>query len=283
MTIQFSKMHGLGNDFVVLDGIAHAFALNPEQIRRIADRHFGVGCDQVLLVEAASAPGVDFRYRIFNADGAEVEQCGNGARCFARFVRQRGLTNKDEIVVATNTGMITLRVLDDDQVEVDMGRPRLQPAQIPFLAEYFAPSYDIEADGAELAIGAVSMGNPHAVLRVDDVDSAPVERLGPLLESHPRFPEKANIGFMQVMSREHIRLRVFERGVGETLACGSGACAAVVSGCLRGFLDHQVCVGLLGGELRVYWGGMGDQADAAPEPVLMSGPAAHVFEGEIAL
>jgi diaminopimelate epimerase len=276
MHLRFSKMHGLGNDFVVIDAIRQAVSLAPEQVRFLADRRFGVGCDQVLLVEPARLPATAFHYRIFNADGSEVEQCGNGARCFARFVRDQGLTRDDVIRVGTARGPITLHVEPDGQVRVDMGAPRLEPADLPFDAPARAPTYRVEVDGEVVEIGAVSMGNPHAVLLVDDVASAPVGRLGPLLESHPRFPRRVNVGFMAVKGRDEIDLRVFERGSGETLACGTGACAAVVSGRLRGLLDENVRVRLPGGELRIAWQG----GDA---PVWMTGPAVTVFEGTIAL
>ena len=276
MPLRFTKMHGLGNDFVVIDAIRQAVALAPDQVRFLADPRRGVGCDQVLLVEPARLPGTAFHYRIFNADGSEVEQCGNGARCFARFVRDQGLTGDDAIVVGTARGPITLYVEADGQVRVDMGAPRLDPSELPFDAPERATTYAIEVAGETLQIGAVSMGNPHAVLVVEDVDAAPVGRLGPLLESHPRFPRRVNVGFMAVRSRDRIDLRVFERGSGETLACGTGACAAVVSGRLRGLLDERVTVRLPGGELRVSWQG----GDA---PVWMTGPAVSVFEGTIAL
>ncbi|MBL8250358.1 MAG: diaminopimelate epimerase [Candidatus Competibacter sp.] len=274
MTLRFSKMHGLGNDFVVIDGINQAVALDPARIRRLADRHFGVGCDQVLLVEAPDRSDVDFRYRIFNADGGEVEQCGNGARCFARFVRDQGLIDRDELRVSTAAGVLVLRVQPDGQVAVDMGRPRWEPAEIPFFATERAQVYPIAADGLEMEIGAVTMGNPHAVLNVDDVSQAPVAHLGPLLERHGRFPQRANVGFMQIVAPDRIRLRVFERGVGETLACGSGACAAVAVGRMWRRLASEVRVALKGGELTVSWPGEG-------ETVTMIGPAETVFEGRI--
>jgi len=276
MPLRFTKMHGLGNDFVVVYAIRQAVALEPKQVRFLADRRFGVGCDQVLLVEPARLPGTAFHYRIFNADGSEVEQCGNGARCFARFVREQGFTSDDVIIVGTARGPITLHVESDGQVRVDMGAPRLEPADLPFDAPTRATTYPIEVNGQVLEIGAVSMGNPHAVLLVDDVASAPVGRLGPLLGSHPRFPRRVNVGFAAVKARDRIDLRVYERGSGETLACGTGACAAVVSGRLRGLLDEQVLVRLPGGELRVSWLG----GDA---PVWMIGPAVTVFEGTIDL
>jgi diaminopimelate epimerase len=274
MPLRFTKMHGIGNDFVVFDAVRQQVQLDATAIRRLADRRFGVGCDQVLLVEPPRLPGADFHYRIFNADGSEVEQCGNGARCFARFVRDRGLTDKDEIPVGTAAGLIRLFVEPDGRIRVDMGVPILEPALIPFLADGESPTYELDLDGETLTIGAVSMGNPHAVALVDDVDRAPVERLGPRIESHPRFPRRVNAGFMQVLAPDCIRLRVHERGAGETLACGTGACAAVVSGRLRGLLGARVRVELPGGDLVIQWSGTG-------QPVLMTGPAERVFEGEI--
>ena len=276
MNLRFTKMHGLGNDFVVIDAIGQRFVPDSEQIRFLADRRFGIGCDQVLLVEKASAAGADFGYRIFNADGGEVEQCGNGARCFARYVREHGLTDKDEIVVDTRTARLTLQVESDGQVTVDMGEPELEPARIPFDAPESAATYTLEVDGRQYAIGAVSMGNPHAVLLVDDVDQAPVATLGPLVESHHRFPRRANAGFVQIVDRAHIRVRVYERGAGETLACGSGACAAVVAGRVQERLDADVAVDLPGGRLMISWPGPGHS-------VKMTGPATTVFEGEIEL
>ncbi|MEW5757586.1 MAG: diaminopimelate epimerase [Pseudomonadota bacterium] len=275
MRIEFTKMHGIGNDFVVIDAVRQSVTLSAEQIRRLADRHFGVGCDQVLLVERPTQSGVDFRYRILNADGSEVEQCGNGARCFARFVHDKGLTTNNPVVVETAGGIIRLRLCPDGQVEVNMGEPRFDPPQIPFVAEAQAERYTLEVAGETVTLGAVSMGNPHAVLQVDDVASAPVERLGPLIERHPRFPRRVNVGFMQVLSRDAIRLRVFERGSGETLACGSGACAAVVVGYRQGLLNEKVTVHLPGGRLEIHWPGRG--------AVLMTGPAETVFEGKIDL
>ena len=276
MILNFTKMQGLGNDFVVFDAIHQQVDLTGAQCRHIADRHFGVGCDQLLLVEPARMAGSDFHYRIFNADGSEVEQCGNGARCFARYVRDRGLTEKDVITVGTLSGIITLYLQEDGSVKVNMGVPELEPANIPFVAEQSAISYAIEVGAEILMLGAVSMGNPHAVLTVADVDTAQVERIGPLLERHPRFPHRVNVGFMQVCSPQKIRLRVFERGSGETLACGSGACAAVVSGRRQGLLSDTVEVSLAGGGLRIEWQGPG-------QPVWMSGPAIQVFDGVIEL
>ena len=274
MGLKFTKMQGAGNDFVVFDATRRPLALAPAQIRFLADRRFGVGCDQVLLVEAPRSPGTDFYYRIFNADGGEVRQCGNGARCLARFARERGLTERDEIRVETASGVIALRIEPDGTVTVDMGPPVLEPENVPFVADGRAPAYTVDVNLTKLEISALSMGNPHAVLRVDSVSSAPVASLGPILESHPLFPERANIGFMEVVDRQHIRLRVFERGSGETLACGSGACGAVVVGIQRGWLDGPARVDLPGGSLDIAWAGPGS-------PVLMSGPAVSVFEGEI--
>ncbi len=276
MILDFTKMHGLGNDFVVINAIEQPVELSAEQCRFIADRHFGVGCDQILMVEPPRDQETDFYYRIYNADGSEVEQCGNGARCFARFVRDQGITIKDEIDVGTHSGKIRLYLEDDGQVRVNMGRPELEPALIPFLSEQQATNYPIQAGDETISIGAVSMGNPHAVMRVERIDEAPVDRLGPLLEKHARFPQRVNVGFMEIRSREQIRLRVFERGSGETLACGTGACAAVVVGKIQGLLDEQVQVILPGGDLVIKWAGKN-------EPVWMSGPAARVYEGRIKL
>ena len=276
MPVPFTKMHGAGNDFVVFDGVTRPVPLTPEKIRRLADRHFGIGCDQVLLVERPTASGADFRYRIFNADGGEVEQCGNGARCFVRFVRDRRLTAKDEIAVETLSGMIYPRLEPDGNVTVNMGVPRLDPAAVPFEAGTRENVYDLEVNGRKVNVTVLSMGNPHAVQVVPEVDSAPVNTQGPLIERHPRFPQRVNAGYMQIVDRGHIRLRVYERGAGETLACGSGACAAVVAGRQRGLLDDKVDVKLLGGTLRVSWAGEG-------QPVWMTGPAVTVFEGTIDL
>ena len=276
MNLLFTKMHGLGNDFVVIDAINQAVDLSPEQVRFIADRHRGVGCDQLLLVERSESPDVDFRYRIFNADGGEVGQCGNGARCFARFVVDRCLTDKREISVETASGVIRPRIEDDGRVTVDMGAPRFAPADIPFEAEVEAARYTLALDDTTLEIGAVSMGNPHAVIRVDDVDTAPVAEWGPRVEGHRRFPERANVGFVQPLSRRQIRLRVFERGSGETQACGTGACAAAVVAHRWGLVDDEVAVDLLGGRLLIRWAG-------GNAPVFMTGPAETVFEGSIRL
>jgi diaminopimelate epimerase len=272
--LKFTKMHGLGNDFMVIDAVRQTVELNPEQVRQLADRHFGVGFDQLLLVEPPIKPDADFQYRIFNADGSEVSQCGNGARCFARFVYEQGLCDKPEVKVDTRAGRLLLKREADGTITVDMGIPRHAPTQIPLQAEQEALIYHFAVEGQTGSFGAVSMGNPHAVLTVDDVDTAPVLSLGPILESHPLFPERANIGFMQVLNPQHIRLRVFERGSGETLACGSGACGAVVVGIEQGVLTSPVQVDLPGGSLHIRWQGRG-------EPVLMTGPAMTVFEGTI--
>lgn len=276
MNIPFTKMHGAGNDFVVLDATRSPLTLSVEQARRIADRHFGIGCDQILLVEPPPNDGVDFRYRILNADGSEVSQCGNGARCFARYVSDKGLTVKRDIRVVTAAGEIVLHLRDDDQVRVNMGVPRWAPDQIPCLASARAEVYQLTVDAKPIEFGAVSMGNPHLVMRVDDVATAPVLTLGPTLESHPFFPQRVNVGFMQVVDANHIRLRVFERGSGETLACGSGACAAVVVGQQRGWLATSVAVTLPGGTLEIEWAGEGN-------PVYLTGPAVTVYEGMIEL
>jgi len=274
MEIQFTKMHGLGNDFVVIDAINQEIDLSEDQVRFIADRHFGVGCDQLLLVEAAATDEVDFFYRIFNADGAEVEQCGNGARCFAVFVREKGLTDKDFIRVETASGVIELQVQPDGQITVDMGIPELNPWDIPFNADTRLDEYALDVDGQVLKIGAVSMGNPHAVTIVDNVDTVAVDELGAGIENHALFPNRVNAGFMQIIDERHIRLRVFERGAGETLACGTGACAAMVVGHLQGHLTNEVQVDLPGGSLQISW-----QGEASP--VMMTGPATTVFEGKI--
>lgn len=276
MQMSFTKMHGLGNDFVVIDGVSRPLSLTSRQIRRIADRRFGIGCDQVLLVERAVGNGADFRYRIFNADGDEVEQCGNGARCLVRFLRDKGLTDKAEVAVETLSGMIHPRMEADGQVTVDMGVPRFEPLEVPFGAPGRENVYDLEVAGETVKVSVLSMGNPHAVQIVPDVELAPVSIQGPLIERHSRFPRRVNAGFMQIVDRAHIRLRVYERGAGETPACGSGACAAVVAGRQRGMLDDSVEVALPGGKLRVSWAGEG-------QAVWLTGPAAAVFEGTIDL
>jgi diaminopimelate epimerase len=274
MRLRFSKMHGLGNDFMVIDGVGQKVRLSPERIRQLGDRHFGIGFDQLLLVEVPSRPDVDFRYRIFNSDGSEVENCGNGARCFARFVLDRKLTGKKRITVETAGGILVLQITESGDVRVDMGQPRLTPAEVPFETEQRAITYPLAVGGLQLDISAVSMGNPHAVLVVDDVAQAPVAELGPQIEQHPRFPQRVNAGFMQVVSPREINLRVYERGAGETLACGTGACAAVVAGRLRGLLGPSVKVNLPGGSLLLDWEGEG-------HPVIMTGPAVTVFHGQV--
>ena len=271
-TLAFTKMHGLGNDFVVVDATREPFALSPAQIRALADRRLGVGCDQVLVVENPTRGDADFRYRIFNADGGEVEQCGNGARCFVKFVRDRGLTAKRELRVETAGGVIAPKLEDDGEVSVDMGVPRFAAADVPFNGGSGGVTDALEVDGRALSISALSMGNPHAVQVVDDVDRAPVTTEGPRIEHHPRFPRRVNAGYMQVIDRATIRLRVWERGAGETLACGTGACAAVVAGIRRGLLDESVRVQVRGGALTVAWPGAG-------RPVTMTGAAATVFDG----
>lgn len=274
--LPFTKMQGLGNDFVVLDGVSRRLELEPAQVRHLADRRLGIGCDQVLVAEPASDPEADFRYRIFNADGGEVEHCGNGVRCLARFLLERGLTERRELVIETCHGRAVVRICCDGPVTVDMGPPILEPERIPFRVGGQAPSYPVRVDGAMLELGVVSMGNPHAVLRVEDVDRAPVASLGPSIEGHADFPHRVNAGFMQVLAPDHIRLRVYERGAGETLACGTGACAAVVVGRLRGWLDAAVAVDLPGGRLMIHWKGR-------EQPVWMTGPAVSVFDGEITI
>lgn len=275
--IKFTKMQGLGNDFVVIDAINQAISLSTEQIKAIADRNFGVGCDQLLLVEHAESDNADFKYRIFNADGSEVAQCGNGARCFARFVRDKKLTVKDKIVVDTDSGQLILNLDEDGLVTVNMGIPKHQPAEIPLNTEQESLFYTLSIAGEDIRFGAVSMGNPHAVMLVDDVATAPVAELGKALESHAFFPERANIGFMQIINRRHIKLRVYERGAAETLACGSGACGAVVVGIEQNLLDRKnICVELPGGQLEINWAGRG-------QAVFMKGPAVSVFEGLIEL
>lgn len=274
MRLAFSKMQGLGNDFVVIDATRGPIELFPERVRSLADRRFGIGCDQVLLVEPARSADTDFYYRIFNADGGEVENCGNGARCFARYVLAKGLTSSRALKVGTMGGVLAPRVLEDGRVSVQMGVPRFEPAAIPFLAPQREPSYRLQVGGLERSIAAVSLGNPHAVQIVADLDAAPVATEGPLIERHERFPQRVNAGFMQIVDRHAIRLRVYERGAGETLACGTGACAAVVAGVSWNLLDSPVRVATRGGMLEVAWGGEGDE-------VVMTGPACFVFEGEI--
>ncbi|MBO3276165.1 diaminopimelate epimerase [Pseudomonas schmalbachii] len=276
MLLRFTKMHGLGNDFMVLDLVSQHAHVLPRHVKQWGDRYTGIGFDQLLIVEPPGNPEVDFRYRIFNSDGSEVEQCGNGARCFARFVLDKRLTAKKSIKVETKGGVIELNIRPDGQITVDMGAPRLAPEQIPFVADAEAISYSVELDGEHVELAAVSMGNPHGVLRVDNVDDAPVRTLGPRLEVHPRFPQKANIGFLQVVNPNQARLRVWERGVGETLACGTGACAAAVAGIRQGWLESPVQIDLPGGRLTIEWAGPG-------QPVMMTGPAVRVYEGQVRL
>lgn len=274
--IAFSKMHGLGNDFVVIDAIRQTIRLKPGDIQRLADRHLGIGFDQLLLVEPAENPEADFLYRIFNADGTEAEQCGNGARCFALFVRDQGLTDKSQLVLETRSGLVRASIEDAGLVNVEMGVPDFDPAALPFEATAGAAPYPLEAAGHEVGLHVVSMGNPHAVMRVDDVEAAPVADLGGAIATHERFPRGVNVGFLEVLDEAHVRLRVFERGSGETLACGSGACAAVAIGRAAGLLGERVLVELPGGRLLIEWPGEG-------KPVRMTGPAIHVFEGRITL
>jgi len=281
MKLKFTKMHGAGNDFIVVDAINQQVDLSIDQWRRLADRRFGIGADQILVVERPTDAGVDFRYRIFNNDGGEVEQCGNGSRAFVRFVVDKGLTQARSIRVQTMSGIINPRLEDDGSVTVDMGAPRLVPADVPFDATGLAGMvqgddtlWPLPVGDETVFVSVVSMGNPHAVQVVDDVDAAPVEETGPLIERHVRFPKRVNAGYLQVIDRHHIRLRVFERGAGETLACGTGACAAVVAGIRRGLLDSPVRVSARGGELSIAWAG-------PDQPVYLSGPAVSVFEGEV--
>lgn len=276
MVLKFTKMQALGNDFVVLDGVRGPVQLSEGQLRLLADRHFGVGCDQVLLVEPPRAPDTDFYYRIFNADGSEVEQCGNGARCLLLYLRSRGLTERAEVRLGTRAGPVVPRLEPSGLVAVAMGVPEFEPARIPFEAPRRALTYRLEVAGREREVSVLALGNPHAVQLVPDVERAPVASEGPLIERHPRFPRRVNAGYLQVLDRHRVRLRVYERGAGETLACGSGACAAAVAGIARGVLESPVTVAMRGGELGISWAGEG-------EPVVMSGPAAFVFEGEIEL
>ena len=272
MLLNFTKMHGLGNDFMVVDMVSQNPRLSPEKIRRLADRRFGVGFDQLLVVEPPTNPDMDFRYRIFNADGSEVEQCGNGARCFARFVWDKKLIGRNHIRVQTAGGNIELNIHSNGDVTVDMGMPRLDPEQVPFNATQRAQTYPLQVENQTINISVVSMGNPHCVYRVNDIANAPVETWGPIIETHPDFPRKCNVGFMEIINSDEINLRVFERGVGETLACGTGACAAVVAGSLNGLLNDTVKVNLPGGCLSIHWSGEGG-------PVMMTGDATRVYEG----
>ena len=275
MKLKFTKMHGLGNDFVVIDAVNQPVALNRQQLCLLADRHFGIGCDQILLIETAKG-GADFRYRIFNADGGEVEQCGNGARCFVRYVHDHRMSAKREIHVETLAGIIIPKLESNGEVTVNMGAPKFEPDEIPFVAEKRASTYQLDIDGKQVEISALSMGNPHAVQLVTDIDQAPVQTEGALIEGHARFPQRVNAGYFQIVDRHHIRLRVYERGAGETLSCGTGACAAVVAGIQRGLLESSVTVSFRNGDLGIRW-------DGENQPVWMTGPAVGVFEGEIEL
>ncbi|MYZ43726.1 diaminopimelate epimerase [Schauerella aestuarii] len=281
MIWNFTKMHGAGNDFVVLDGVRQSIEMTPERARALADRHFGIGADQILVVEPATRDDADFRYRIYNADGGEVEHCGNGARCFVRFVHEQGLSDRNPLRAEIATGVILLNEGDDNQVTVDMGSTRFDPADLPFETVGLASRAEgdailwalpIEGELQPVWLSTVAISNPHAVQIVDDVDHAPVERVGPRIESHPRFPRRVNAGFMQIVDRHHIRLRVYERGAGETLACGTGACAAVAAGIRRGVLDSPVAVHTRGGTLHIAWDG---------QALRMTGPAVSVFPGQI--
>ena len=269
-------MHGAGNDFVVIDGVTQAVNLNTNQLRRLADRHRGIGCDQILMVTPPDSPDADFRYHVFNADGSRAGQCGNGARCVGRFLREKRLTRQREILLHTDDDSLALSLTEDGRVFAGLGAPRFAPTEVPFQADETQDQYTLDVQGQSLSIGALSMGNPHAILMVDDCDAAPVSTLGPLLEAHTRFPERVNVGFMQVQSRGEVKLRVFERGVGETDACGSGACAAAVHGMKLGLLDEEVLVSLPGGKLSVSWPSMGDR-------VWLGGPTATVFNGTVTL
>lgn len=275
MKLKFTKMHGLGNDFIVIDAVNQQISLSPEQLRRLADRHLGVGCDQILLIEKAEGDA-DFRYRIFNADGGEVEQCGNGARCFVRYVHDHGMTDKQQVRIETLSGVVIPELEADGEVTVNMGVPKFDPVEIPFIAEQRAPTYSLSLDDKQVEISSVSMGNPHAVQIVSDLDNAPVLTEGPVIEKHSRFPQRVNAGYMQVVDPHHIRLRVYERGAGETLACGTGACAAAVAGIQRGLLESPVRVSFSTGDLFIRWEGEN-------QPVWMTGPAVAVFDGEIEL
>jgi diaminopimelate epimerase len=276
MKLVFTKMHGAGNDFVVIDGVTQAVNLNTNQLRRLADRHRGIGCDQILMVTPPDSPDADFRYHVFNADGSRAGQCGNGARCVGRFLREKRLTRQREILLQTDDDSLALSLTEDGRVFAGLGAPRFAPAEVPFQADETQDQYTLDVQGQSLSIGALSMGNPHAILMVDDCDAAPVSTLGPLLEAHTRFPERVNVGFMQVQSRGEVKLRVFERGVGETDACGSGACAAAIHGMKLGLLDEEVLVSLPGGKLSVSWPSMGDR-------VWLGGPTATVFNGTVTL
>jgi diaminopimelate epimerase len=278
MNIPFTKMHGLGNDFIVIDGVSRDISISPERIRELAHRRFGIGFDQLLLVEPPSQDDVDFNYRIFNVDGGEVEHCGNGARCFARFVRDKGLTDKNPVRVKTSNRILVLDMDEQGNVAVDMGLPVFVPAKIPLLAKEQALNYrrtlQVAGESIDVEFSALSMGNPHAVIKVEDLDKTAVKDIGEALGKHPDFPEGVNVGFMEIVDRQHLKLRVFERGTGETLACGTGACAAVVSARRAGLLDNEAEVQLRGGSLSIHW-------DGDDQPVMMTGPTASVFEGTV--
>ena len=276
MLMKFTKMHGLGNDFVVIDTVRQNVDVSPEMVRRLAHRNLGIGCDQVLVIEPPSEKNIDFNYRIFNCDGAEVEQCGNGARCLGRYIFDQRLSGKKSVLVKTKNRVMEIQSSSKNLITANMGAPVFKPADIPFIAEQQDKLYTIDIDNQPYSISAISMGNPHAVIQVEDIDSVAVEALGSQLQAHPRFPESVNVGFMEIVNRQHIKLRVFERGVGETQACGSGACAAAVAAIQQELVDHSIRVELLGGELRIEW--RGDS-----QPVLMSGPAISVFQGQIKL
>ena len=274
MLIKFTKMHGIGNDFIVIDTISQSITITPKIAKKLGDRRFGVGCDQILVVESPSRPDIDFGYRIFNNDGQEVEQCGNGARCFAKFVHNRKLTGKNSLLVETKAGIIEIKLKSDGLVQVNMGLPELDPKKIPFITDHQKIIYTIPVEKSHLIISAISMGNPHAVLKVDDINTASVESIGIIIGKHDLFPKQANVGFMQILNPSEINLRVYERGSGETLACGSGACAAVVAGQLQGLLETSVTVNLTGGSLLIEWQGDG-------HPVMMTGAAASIYSGQI--
>mgnify|MGYP001403252364 CR=1 FL=1 len=276
MKLAFTKMHGAGNDFVVIDGVTQVVNLSTAQLRRLADRHRGIGCDQILMVTPPDNPDADFRCHIFNADGSRAGQCGNGARCIGRFLKEKRLTRKRDILMLTDDDSLSLSLTEDGRVFAGLGAPRFAPPEVPFQADEIQDQYTLDVQGQSLSIGALSMGNPHAILMVDDCDAAPVSTLGPLLEAHVRFPERVNVGFLQIQSRGEVKLRVFERGVGETDACGSGACAAAVHGIKLGLLDEKVVVNLPGGKLSVSW-------QSGDERVWLGGPTATVFHGTVTL
>lgn len=276
MKLAFTKMHGAGNDFVVIDGVTQVVNLSTAQLRRLADRHRGIGCDQILMVTPPDNPDADFRCHVFNADGSRAGQCGNGARCIGRFLKEKRLTRKRDILMLTDDNSLSLSLTEDGRVFAGLGAPRFAPTEVPFQADEIQDQYTLDVLGQSLSIGALSMGNPHAILMVDDCDAAPVSTLGPLLEAHVRFPERVNVGFMQIQSRDEVKLRVFERGVGETDACGSGACAAAVHGIKLGLLDEKVAVNLPGGKLSVSW-------QSGDDRVWLGGPTATVFHGTVTL